>query len=98
MRVPQRGRINRLDRQAPAQDLPAFFVVTGEPTPAQAEEIAQVRADGRQVQIVELEVVVSCPACGGLVPQAGGVCERCGRTWSREELEVQGENPTADAP
>lgn len=58
MRTPQRARLERLEKQttAPAEP-PLVVVVTGEPTPAQAEQIAQAQAAGRAVQLVEIGVV-----------------------------------------
>ena len=73
-------------RRAPAGDPLAVFVVVGEPTPDQAAQIAQAQAARREVQLVEVAVVVACPACGGPVLEAGGECERCGRSWAAEEL------------
>lgn len=65
MRTPQRPRLERL-RKAAASVAKAvlFLVVQGAPTPAQAEQIAQAQADGREVQILEV-VVVPCADSGG---------------------------------
>jgi len=60
-------------------------MVVGSPTSDQEQQIAQAQAAGREVQLVEVAVVVACPACGDPVLEAGGECERCGRS-SAEEL------------
>jgi len=60
------GRLDRLSKwRAPDPAPAAFFVVVGQPTPAQVRQIAQARAAGRKVQVLKVVVVPCATDPGG---------------------------------
>ena len=66
MRIPQRARIERLEKwAAPVATAALFLAVQGAPTPAQAEQIAAAQAAGREVQVLEVVVVPCATDSGG---------------------------------